>query len=343
MSTLTEAAAFSKRASVWAVIAIAVIIFLMIFLGIWSSIKKALFPSGPPPSSVAFGKLPRFDISDGFSAPSGITYQLETVSGSLPELPTSAKVFAIYSAMPSFSSLDQLKQKAKLVQFTSEPVETGSGQVKFTDPQEEARTLTFVKLTGNFTLSSNYSADQTIITSRPGSLEGAIKTARAFFENFDVSDLQFPKDRIETKFQRIDGGTLTQTQSLASANLVEVDFARSDIDKLPVIWPKEIKPLVSVLVSRQGIAAANLDILPIKKNSFASYPLKGVAKAFEELKAGNAGFNKPLTEREVIISDVSLGYVESAKNDMYLEPVYLFRSPNGLIGYVGAVSDLWTK
>lgn len=343
MSTLTEAAILSKKASVWVVITIAAIIFLIIFLGLGGSIKKALFPPPPLPATVAFGKLPRFDLSDGFSAPKGTTYQLETVTGDLPMLAESAKVFTIENAVASFGTLEELKQKAKQVHFTNEPVETASGQVKFTDPQDLSSTLTFDKLTGNFTLSTNYFGDPSIIVTRPDSLESAISASQKFFEYFDITNVEFPKEMIETKFQRIDGGILTQTQSLSSANLVEVDFARFDIDKLPVIWAKANKPLISALVSQQGIAAANLDLLPVKKSSFASYPLRGAAKAFEDLKAGNAGFNKPVTNGEIVIFDVSLGYVESPKNDTYLEPVYLFRSPNGLIAYVPAVSDLWIK
>ena len=343
MSTLTEAAIFSKKASVWVVIGAAALIALFVFLGIGSMIKRAVFPTPPPPATVAFSKIPRFDYSEGFTVPPGETFILETVSGELPQLADKGKVFAIEIGYSSFGELDDLKKRAEQLKFTGSFVELPGGKVKFTDPRDPDRVLTVDKVTGNFTLTTNYASKAEIVTGRPSSLEDAIRSAQNFFADFGVWELEFPKEKIETKFQRIDGTKLTQTQSLNTANLIEVDFFRTNIDKMPVIWAVENKPLVSVLVSQEGIVAANLDITPVRKSLFASYPLKDVRSAFEELKSGGGAFNRPITASEIVISDVSLGYVESAKNNEYLEPVYLFRSPNGLIGYVPAVNELWVK
>lgn len=343
MSSLTEAAIFSKKASIWVVVAIAAVIFLMIFFGIAGNIKNALFPPPPLPATVAFGKLPKMDISEGYKPTVGITYSLETISGDLPTLAAYAKVFAIAPSVLSFGAIEDIKAKAASAGFDGEPSESEGGKVEFVDLQNSSRILTIDKTTGNFSLRSNFASDQNIITSKPASLEDAVKTAREFFENFGISVSEFPEDKIRTQFIRIDGNSLTVVSSLSAANLVRVDFFRGDIDKLPVLWPKDKSELATVLVSERTVVSADLNLLPVRKNSFATYPLKGTAKAFEELKAGRGAFVKPLTTTNVVISDVRLGYIESSTNQQYLEPVYLFYSLDEQVGYVGAVDEKWLK
>ncbi|OGD86915.1 hypothetical protein A2870_00310 [Candidatus Curtissbacteria bacterium RIFCSPHIGHO2_01_FULL_41_11] len=342
MSTLTEAAIFSKKASIWLAISVVVLIFLMIFFGVAGSIKNALFPAPPLPATVAFGKLPRMDLSEGYKSASSTTYSLETVSGDLPVLPGGAKVFEISANVLSFGSIEDLKTKASRIGFSGQSEEI-AGKVKFTDPQDSNRVLLMESVTGNFTLRSNYATDQSIITSKPQSLEDAIEKASRFLLEFGLLEIEFPAEKIKTEFIRIDGNSLTKVQSLSAANLVQVDFFRGDLDKLAVIWPRDTSALTSVLVSQLKVVSADLNLQPIKKDSFASYPLKGVSKAFEDLKAGNAAFVRPIKNSDITIVDVKLGYVESSKNAEYLEPVYLFLGQDDQIGYVPAVSDLWLK
>lgn len=343
MSTLTETASFSKKASIWVVIGIVALVFLMIFLGVAGNIKNALFPPPPLPATVAFGKLPAMDLSEGYKAPGGISYSIETVSGDLPVLVKEAKAFAIAPGVLSFGALEDVKTKASQNGFSGDVKEINGTKVEFTDPQESGRILTMDKTTGNFMLTSNYATDQSIITSRPESLESAIKSARSFFGNFGISELEFPAEKIRTQFLRIDGNILSKVASLSAANLVQVDFLRADIDKLPVIWPKDMAKLATALVSERKVVAADLNLLPIRKNSFATYPLKGTAAAFSDLKDGRGAFVKPIKTNSMIISDVKLGYVESSKNELYLEPVYLFYSSDEQIGYVPAVDAKWIK
>lgn len=343
MSTLTQAAILSKKASVWAVIATAAIIFLMIFLGIGRRIKNALLPPAPLPPTVAFGKLPRMDLSEGIAARAGIVWNLETITGDFPVLPASTKVFGIREKDPSFGTLDTIASKLANVGFSQEPVEVASRVWKFGASSDANRTITVDLAREDFLLESDYHGNTKVGEGRPRSVAEAKDLADGFFRSLGIDLTDFDRDSIETKFLRIDGLALREAASLSEANLIQVIYRRGDLDTLPVLWPREDGPKFYALVSYQQVVEAKFETLPIQKFKFATYPLKGPAAAFEDLKRGRGALNKPMTTSEASIINVTLGYVESAKNPEFLQPVYFFRGTSDFIAYVSAVDEKWIK
>lgn len=343
MSTLTDAAVFSKKASVWLVVGIVALILLFIFLGIGKQVKNTFFPAPPLPPTVAFGKLPRMDLSEGIKPRAGIVYNLETITGGVPALPDVAKVFGIREPETSFGTLDAIANKLANERFESEPVQIASGVLKFVDSTREDRTITVNLTKRDFRLESEYFADTQILASRPTSVAEALNKTEGFFSTLGVDNSDFGKDKVITKLIRIDGTALSEATSLSSANLIQVIYNRSDLDGVAVIWPQTEDPFVYTLVSMDQIVEAKVENMPIEKFRFASYPLKGPVAAFEELKRGHGAFSKPLTTSEVAIIDVTLGYVESTKNEQFLQPVYFFRGTGNFTAYVPAVSEKWIK
>lgn len=341
--SLTETAAFSKKASVWVVVGTGVIIFLLIFLGIGKRVKNALFPGAPLPPTVAFGKLPRADLSEGIKPRAGIVYNLETITGDFPLLAREAKVFGVRKPEPAFGTLDTIKRKLANEGFVSEPVEVASGILKFGDSAREDRTITVDIGRDDFLLESDYYANAQILASRPKSVEEAVDRAGGFLAALGIDLVDFDKSKITTKFMRIDGSVLSEATSLSGTNLIQVVYNREDLDGVPVIWPQVDQPKFYALVSAQQVVEAKVEALPIQKFKFATYPLKGPAAAFEDLKKGAGAFDKPLTTSEVAIIDVSLGYVESVKNEEFLQPVYIFRGVDNFIAYVPAMDEKWIE
>ena len=121
-----------------------------------------------------------------------------------------------------------------------------------------------------------------------------------------------------------------------------MSFKRNSLEALKVTAPKKNTPPVKAQVSERRIVAAELSRLSIKPNKFATYPLKETNKAFEQLKAGLGAFNKVPTTSIIPVRDVVLAYLETRKYQNYLQPVYVFKSDNGLMAYVAAVNDSWT-
>ena len=341
MANLTEAAFFSKKAFIWTLWFIGAVLILILLVSLGKVTKNAIFPPKPLPATVAFGKLPKLDLTEGIKPQAQITYSIETISGQLPSLPNTAKVFTIASNESSFGALERTKIRVSKLGFTEEPQKISGNIFQFQDPKEEDRIIAIDVTSDNFTLESNYFNSPQILSTRPGSLEAAVDLARDFFSNFDLNLEEFPQDKIQTLTFRVDAGHLTETPALSTANVIQVNFQRADLDGLNIISPQESKPPAKALVSQRKIVEAELAKLAILQNEFATYPLKETTEAFEQLKSGQGAFNKSPTNLNVPIRNVSLAYIETKNYQNYLQPVYVFKSDEGLVAYVAAVDDVW--
>lgn len=335
MITLTNFANFWRRASIFTVLGIGAILILFILFLFGKSIKNALFPPPPLPATVAFGKLPRTDFSDGIKVGSKLNYKIETISGDFPKLPTSAKVFAIAPSNPSFGKLEDAKRKALALGFSAEAQIIPEG-FRFVDAKDSLRVFTVNSSSGNFLYKTSLRA-----VLRPKSTDEAIRAARNFFNNFNVSDKEFPDNKIETEDLKFSASDLVPAPSLANADLVRVDFWRADLDKLPILPTALGKSRVVAQVGEKGVVGAKMNVYNLERFRFATYPLKGVAKAYAELQNGQGVFNTNPDLDTFEITSINLGYVESDKTSQYLTPVYIFNGRGNLKAFVSAVDDSW--
>lgn len=343
MVSLTEAVVIWQKALRKLTIAVSIIALLIVLIIIGKNIKAALIPPPPQPATVAFGKLPKLDLSKGVKTPGNINYTIETISGNLPQLPSKLKVFEVVENDPSFGALEQTKVIAARLKFEDNPLEVVSNTAKFIDPREDGRTLTIDIVNGNFKLETDYVNNLDIISKRPRTIEDAIKEASDFFANFGINTKDFPSDKVKTKTYRIDGGNLVETPALSNANLVSVNFLRADIDGVSIASPKAEKVPAWAQVSDRKIVEAELWQLPIAKHRFSTYPLKSASKAFEDLKTGKGALNKTAMNNSFPIRDVYLAYLETKNHNGFLQPVYVFKSDDELIAYVAAIDSQWAS
>lgn len=361
MTSLTDAAAFAKKASIWVLIGVATIGALFIIFTIGKAVKNALIPQKPLPATVAFGKLPKLELDSGIKAGRQINFKVETISAELPTLTSHAKVFRITSVESTFGAIERVKIAVSKVGFTKDPAKIEGNILQFIDPRDTRRIITVDALSNNFDLTSDFLNNQKIISSKPRSVDEAINESREFIKDLGIESGDFQKENAQTKLIRISDGRLVEATSLSSANLVLVNFYREEIDKLPILSLLEEEAPLQVLVASTGIVAAQSSRVPISFHIFSTYPLKGTLRAFEDLKMGKGVFNKAgdsrvpfektvatgearlLLKSDFQIRDVSLGYVETQNLQEYLQPVYIFKSDDNLFGYVAAVDDAWTK
>lgn len=343
MIDLTTSADFLRRSSVGIVLGILGLTAVIVIYMYWGNIKNAISPPKPAPATVAFGILPKFDQSIGFPARAGIPYTIQTVSGELPNLPATAKVFALSKNEPTFGGPAVIKQRAAQLGFSGEPSETIGNMLTFVDSRNSSRKLIIDVLSGDLSLSTDYLINPSILNARPGSVEEAKSTARDFFKSAGLVFEEYPDNKIVTQNFRIDGGNLVEANSLANTNVIQVMYAHADLDKLPVIAAKKIDNNVNATVAKNGIVNAKIINSELIKNKFATYPLKGVTRAFEDLKAGKGDFNDEFNGDGVTVTSVSVGYVEGDKEKGYLTPVYIFNTANGPSAYVDAIEDAWVQ
>lgn len=337
MSNLTKTAFFTKKFLITFSIIIALVIAYFSLRTVSKSIFQSIFPPPGDPALVAFGKLPELEISQGVKAPVGVEYKIETVSGQLAELAKQLKVFTIKESVAAFGDLAKANSVAQSIRFTLPALKVENGKATYVDKSDLGKTLTVELSTGNLSLDSNYLNSQEIITSSPKNDQAS----KSIAENF-LSNLNFPyKDFPNVQFikYKIDNGKLTEALSLSSANLIQINYRRADIDKVPVIPLMHNEPKIRVLVSATQVVSANVAIWGIEKYKFSTYPLKGVKKAFDNLSSGQAIYSQDIKGNTFFIRSVGLGYLEPGEFVPYLQPVYVFKSDDGLEAYVRAVND----
>lgn len=341
MIDLITSSGFFKR---WwitiTLIFLGLILFTILYLN-RTAILNALFPPKPLPATVAFGKLPKFDLTAGFNPAKNINYSLQTVTGELPSLPNMAKVFTFSETTPSFAGPEAIKQKAVALGFNKEPIETTTCCLKFKDERSVGRFLTVNILTDDLELTSDYLSNPIYLVTRPRSVEEARDRAGDFLSRSGIAVADYLPAQIETRNLRIDGGELTTANSLSSANIIQVIFHPVALDKINFINPKENDAPISILVAENEVVAAKVEKPRVMKFKFSTYPLKTVQEAFESLKSGNAAFNKSLNVADLAVTSVSLGYLEGETGLSYLAPVYVFKFASGVYAYVPAVSSVW--
>ncbi len=339
MANLTATAQFSRKAFMVLMVVLGLVLAGFLIITFSAPIRDSLFPTQAV-AIAAFGKLPPVNLSEGVSAPGGVNYTIETVSGNLPNLPTIVNVFAIQSPLPSFGDLDRAKRLAINAGFGDQTINNVGGKAIFTNT-EQGISLTIDTATGNFVVSSDYFNNQKVLSTNPKPENISINTARKFISNFNFSESDFPSINVETINYKVDGNKLSEALSVASSNLMQVNFGRADLDEFPIISSNFKNPNLWVLISADGVVAAKNSTQNILKYKFSTYPLMGVPKALDQLKAGKGAYNKELKGTNFPIRSVKLGYLETGRPQNYLEPVYIFNSDEGLLAYVGAIDETW--
>jgi len=342
MTTLTQTSTAIKNLGLRAGKVVAALVVLFILFKLGGAIFSLISPQPAIVPTAAFGKLPQFDLSEGVVV-DNLNIRVDTISGDIPNLDTSAKVFAQVSPDITFGNLNQATQIATHLGFLPNSQDLGGGKVKFSDTKRPDRFLTMELASNNFNFTSNFLGDISILDSKPKSTETVQSAAVKFLQNFGFSAGEFPANKITAVFYTTNGGNLVKTDSLSSANVVKIIFKPADLDSSSVDYINEADPLIWVIVSDKDILAGEKALVQIQKNKFATYPLKGATVAFEQLKQGRGVLNKQPNDNNFVVRNVKIAYVASRKYQPYLEPVYIFEGNDGVNAYVGAVSDSWVE
>lgn len=350
MATLTETARYTRKTIKYGAIGLIVFILLKSIFSAGLAYWRKLHPPPPPPPTVAFGKLPKIEFPESRFKEEKLVYRLETVTGGTPNLGDRGKVYFMPTTRPSLLALDRAKTQVRKMGFSGQPKKISETTYQWQKKEPLLTTLEMDIVNNNFTIKKNWQEDQALLEEKRLPIkEQAIIEAKSFLRSNGLlsKDLELGEARVS--FLRFIPPNLAPAISLSEADFVRVDIFRSGLDNLPLLSPNPKEALVSALFSgsrerEKRILEVNYTHFPIIKETFATYPLKTSAQAWEELKAGE-GFivNLGKTEKQVVIRKIYLAYFENSSPQNYLQPIYVFEGANDFVAYIPAISSEWTE
>lgn len=230
----------------------------------------------------------------------------------------------------------------------------------------------------NFKMTSQFLQRLVVLSAQHLSDEiSAVDTAKKFLTTAALmpTDLDFAKTTTKNNpepfvtFPQLfsiqttpEGNILVPTTSLSKAHVIKVDFYQKDIEydlktgeaeefkptikiKLPIVYPNPPSSTMSFWIASgqqeaQVVQSFFTHQKPDLKDPSATYKLKTVQSAYDELIAGNAyiaSYNG--SDNNILIKSVRLAYYLGENQQDYLMPVYVFEGSNGFFAFVSALTE----
>ena len=322
-------------------------IILKISYDLGIGVYKKLFPTPPPPPTVAFDKLPEIVFPENKDLPQ-LSYTVETTEGNFPKLAEQAKVYYMPRPTSNLLAFDVAKEKAAGLGFVSEPEKISETTYRFSTPKSPAK-LEMNIVTGAFSISFDLATDPSPLSKKPPTPETAINTVRAFL----ASGNSMPKDltgEVKHEFLKTEVQKLIPALSLSEANFIRISLFRKDLEEIPSVTANPGKGNVWFNVSgetqkEKQIIGGVYHYFPIDETQASTYPLKTAQVAFEDLKVGkgyiaNIGLNK---DGKVVIRRIYLAYFDPNIPSSFYQPVIVFEGDRSFLAYVPAITDAYLQ
>lgn len=351
MATLTETAYVARRGIVAIAIGFVLIIVGRVALLSFQRWWIATHPAPPPPPTVAFGVLPTL-VFPADRSREGWTFRLETITGTLPDFGTQAKVYFMPAFRANVYGLELATELAARLGFLLPPVpdpsETSDQHYLWRREGILPGSLSVDLVTGYFTLVTSWKTDVEITRSRAPTTAESEKFTREYLRRVGQSADDLEKGSARVEFLQVTPEGFAPALSQSDAHLARVHLFRADIDETPVVTSTAAEGLIQILVSGARSEKQVVDVQfrysPVELERFATYPLRLTAAAWGELQQGGGvvvsageGINA------VVVRTMELGYYDADVPQEFLQPVYVFRGDNDFVAYVPAVDPKWLK
>ena len=321
-----------------------ILLYTAINVGI--AVKERLYPTPPPPPTVSFGKLPPITFPQQTNLPT-FTYTINTISGALPDLGDRAYIHKIVTVQPNLLALQNVEQSLQALNYNNQPVTISDTDYAWTNTDPLPKTLTVNIQTLNFKLTSNYTADPTVLAAANlPDQPTAVTTATDFLKALNALPTDLNDNKTKVTLFAITNGVLIPASSLSQSQILRIDFFQNDVEKIPIYYSQpSSSPMYMLLASSDTadpqIVGAHFFHQPVD-NSRATYPIITAKQAVAALQSGNAyiaSYTPGVTN--VTIRNISLGYYMSDTPQQYLMPIVVLQGDNNFFAYVSAVTDAW--
>ncbi len=350
MATLTETAYYARRTVNWAILAVIAYILLRIFWSIFIAVFLLIFPPKAPPPNHLFGKLPALVFPAAATPSARLTFQLQTIEGTVPAASVSATVYFMPKTAPNLLGLNTAQSFASSFEFDPTPVQESKNIYRFNDPALPLRTLRYDIVSNNFIIRYAFEQDPSIFSEKnlPSQEDGTNEAVNLLrMHNIYPDDIAGGTNEITAL--KLNGTQLVTTTSLSQADAERIDFFRKPIGDTSVFTPDPNQAPISIIFSgssdtKKQVIQLAYTFWPIDYETTATYGLKTSEQAWEELQNGGGYIARyPTSGNLAVVRNVYLGYYDSLDAQTYLQPIFVFDGDNGFRAYVPAVAPPWTE
>lgn len=348
MASLTETTYYTRKGVNFGIIALVVFLIGKAALGYALELWAQLHPPPPPPPTVAFGIVPQPKFPESTSS-ANLVFSLQTISGTYPNIPPTGKIYFMPVAKETLLSLQHASEVAKKLGFTGDPTTVNATVRQWADMTTPLRALQYDIATGNFDLKYDWNSDASLFSQKDlPDTDAATTEARNFLANSDLAPSDIVNGKSTVTFFKVSLNNLIPTSSVSSADLVRVDFFRDDIDQLPLFsQTPTVSPLYVIFSGikddKKRLVQVHFTIWQIEPETFATYPLRPVSDAWNDLNTGKGYIASLGTSGTnlVNIHNIYLAYYYPFDAMEFLEPIYVFEGEKGFYAYVPAISKTW--
>lgn len=351
MATLTQVAINTRKAIRYGIYLVIFLIVARMLLGIAGGLKERLFPQPPPPPTHLFGKLKPIPFPKKESPK--LEFKVETASGTLPALPTQARVYTILKPASNLLALDTAKQKAAGLGYRSDPESLSQTLYRF-KTTDFPSTLDMNIVTGVFSISYDLVTDPTPLDGKPPTAESAIAATKSILSAANL----LPKDLGTTathQFLKVENKKIVPALALSEATFIKVNLWRDpykatifvdEKDQVPAVTKDPNESNVWFILGGNAsrdkqVMAADYRYFTVDETQFSTYALKTPQEALTELSNGG-GFIASLGNNPgglITIRKIYLAYYDPDVASDYYIPVVVFEGDRGFVGYVPAVTS----
>jgi hypothetical protein len=320
---------------------------LTTFIAWW----KVVNPPPPPPPTVGFGLLPALRFPTQSTENTPVSYTLETPTGTTPSFGDRAKVFLVVHPAPNLLADENAKQIASKYGYVFEPSKLPGKIYRWTKSEPLQSTLELNIVSNHFEQKTDYLSHPELLTDpKLPSTFDAVRTVKDFLKKADLLGADMATASGEVVYLKSLGTQLAPAVSPSDADFMQVDLNRTPIDsQFRMYTPNGLEGIVTAIVT--GSLKSPDDILYIKSGYNAidytqvhTYPLRSSQEALKILKAGEGYIANPGKSETATIREISLGYFDTAEEQAYLQPIYVFYNPeDGFLAYVPALDPQYIQ
>lgn len=345
--TLTEVSYYSRRLAPFFVLAF-VVLLIMFYL------VKLIIILNPPSTSMgpvlnpAFREMKQLQIADAVSS-GGHTYVMENIEGKPITATEAAEVFYLIPSKPSLNYTDKIYLMARNLGFDSSIHHTliGTTEAQFTDTKKTFN-IDIYNYNFKFDIDIQHSPELFTNNGIPDP-DDARNQAIDFLKSNDSYPNDFATGRtniIYLQYDKVSSRTAV-LQDSKEANMVEVDFYRSDIDQFPIVSPHYFNSQNYVTMAFNNgtytVVSAQVKFFEKSTQEVGLYPVLTGNEAFQKLATGSGYIVSGADSgtKEIAIKRMFLGYYDSSVYQEHMMPVYVFLGDGNFVAYVPAITDRW--